>query len=442
MEIRDFFVTPIFLALVIIVAFSVRPFVTNTLTKGYFIPALAVKLFGAIALGLIYQFYYGGGDTFTYFNLGSKYIYEAFHDRPILALKLIFAGKDYATDTFEYATKIYTYGDLSSYFVVRIAGALDILTFHTYSATAILFAAISFSGLWALFNVFIRLYPARHLGIAVGIFFVPSVFFWGSGIMKDTITLGALGWATYSVYQIFILRRQIPFNILILLIAFFSLYTIKIYILLCFVPAAILWVFYSGISKVRNPLIKIMVAPVVLGLAGFLGYYSMVKVGENNPRYDIDQLANTAQITAEWIHYVSERQGGSAYSLGDFDYSPSGMLRKMPLAIWVTLYRPYLWESHNIVMLLSALESLMLLFLTLFVIYKAGPVRSLRTITSHPILVFCFVFAIVFSFAVGVSTYNFGSLVRYKIPLYPYFVTGLFVLLGYSKSERKSGALE
>jgi len=442
MEIKDFFVTPIFLIIIIALAYAVRPYVTNSLTKKYFIPGLSLKLIGAISLGLIYQFYYGGGDTFTYFNLGSKYIYQAFHDRPILALKLIFAGKDYATDTFEYATKIYTYGDLSSYFVVRIAGILDILTFHTYSATAVLFAAISFSGLWAFFNVFIRLYPARHLGIAIGIFFVPSVFFWGSGIMKDTITLGALGWATYSVYQIFMLRRQIPLNILILFIAFFSLYTIKIYILLCFVPAAILWVFYSGIHKVRNPLVKIMVAPIVLILAGLLGYYSMVKVGEDNPRYDIDQLANTAQITAEWIHYVSEREGGSAYSLGDFDYSPTGMLRKMPLAIWVTLYRPYLWESHNIVMLLSALESLTLLFFTLFVMYKTGLLRSFLMISSRPILTFCFVFAIVFAFAVGVSTYNFGSLVRYKIPLYPFFVTGLFILLGYAKKERKSGALE
>ncbi len=442
MEIRDFFVTPIFLTLIILVAYGVRPFVTTQLTRRYFIPGLSVKLFGSIALGLIYQFYYGGGDTFTYFNLGSKYIYQAFHDKPILALKLIFAGRDYATDTFEYATKIYTYGDLSSYFVVRMAGILDILTFHTYSATASLFAAISFSGLWALFNVFIRLYPARHLGIAIGIFFVPSVFFWGSGIMKDTITLGALGWATYSVYQIFMLRRQIPFNILILLIALFTIYSIKIYILLCFIPAAILWVFYSGISKVRNPLVKIMVAPVILSLAGLLGYYSMVKVGEDNPRYDIDQLANTAQITAEWIHYVSEQQGGSAYNLGDFDYSPSGMLKKMPLAIWVTLYRPYLWESHNIVMLLSAFESLGLLIFTLFVLFKAGPVRSLRIIAAHPILTFCFVFAVVFAFAVGVSTYNFGSLVRYKIPMYPYFVAALFIMLGYAKSERKREVFE
>ena len=442
MEIKDIFLTPLFLSLIIIIAYAVRPFVTNTITKRYFIPGLVVKLIGAISLGLIYQFYYGGGDTFTYFHLGSKYIYEAFHDRPILALKLIFAGKDYATDTFEYATKIYTYGDLSSYFVVRIAGAIDILTFHTYSATAVIFAAISFSGLWALYDVFVRLYSSRHLEIAVGIFFVPSVFFWGSGIMKDTITLGALGWATYSVYQIFMGHRQILLNVIIMIIAFFTIYTIKIYILLCFIPTAILWVFYSGISKVRHVLVRIMIAPVVLSLAGLLGYFSIVKVGADNTRYDINQLPKTAQITAEWIHYVSQREGGSSYTLGDFDYSPTGIIRKMPLAIWVTLYRPYFWESHNIVMVLSALESFLLLILTIVVFSKVGPIKSLRLISSHPLLTFCFIFAITFAFAVGISTYNFGSLVRYKIPLYPFLVSGLLILYGFSKSERKREALD
>jgi hypothetical protein len=38
------------------------------------------------------------------------------------------------------------------------------------------------------------------------------------------------------------------------------------------------------------------------------------------------------------------------------------------------------------------------------------------------------VFSIVFAFAIGISTFNFGSLVRYKIPIYPFFLSMLFVL--------------
>lgn len=442
MEIKDFFITPIVVAVVYALAYFVRPWVTEPQTKRYFIPGLTLKIVGGLAVGFIYQFYYGGGDTFTYFQLGSKYIWEAFRESPDIGIKLLFAGQDYVGETFKYASKIYTYGDLSSYFVVRVAGFFDLLTYHTYSATAVLFAVSSFSGLWALFHVLYRMYPDNHLGMAISVFFIPSVFFWGSGILKDTITLSALGWATYGIYYIFMAKRQRVLAGVMLALSFYTIYTIKIYILLCFLPAAILWVFYMRVKSVKNVILKIMVAPFILFMAGAIGYYAVLKVGEDNPRYDMDKIAETARVTAEWIHYVSQREGGSAYTLGDFDYSPAGMIKKFPLAVWVTLYRPYLWETRNVVMLFSALEALALFLFTLFVLYKGGLIGNFRAIVSDPFLIFCFVFSIIFAFAVGISTYNFGSLARYKIPLYPYFISGLIILLGYSKKRTNLSELE
>jgi hypothetical protein len=441
MEIKDFFITPIFLLLIYAIAYQIRPHVTDRQTRRYFLPGLSLKILGAISIGLIYQFYYEGGDTFTYFQ-GSKYVWEAFMDSPILAFKLIFAGDDYVGDTFQYASKIWTYGDSSSYFVVRVAGALDILTFHTYSATAILFAGISFSGLWALFHVLYRMYPKQHLGMAVAVLFIPSVFFWGSGILKDTITIGALGWATYAIYYLFIAKRNLAISVILLIISFYTIYAIKVYILLCFLPASILWIFLTRFSNVKNIIAKILIAPLIIVLSGILAYYSVLKVGEDSPRYNIENIAFTASETAKWIHYVSEREGGAAYSLGDFDYSPAGMLKKFPAAVWVSLYRPHLWEINNVVMLLSALESFALLLFTIYVFYKVGFVKAVKLITSKPFLIFCFVFSIFFAFAVGLTTYNFGTLVRYKIPLYPFFVSGLFILLSYSKRERKRLVLD
>jgi hypothetical protein len=55
----------------------------------------------------------------------------------------------------------------------------------------------------------------------------------------------------------------------------------------------------------------------------------------------------------------------------------------------------------------------------------------------NPDVMFCLVFAISFAFAVGVSTFNFGTLVRYKIPLMPFYGMALLVLYHLSKSERK-----
>ena len=65
MELADLFLAPIYLGILYALAYLVRPAVTNQFTKPYFIPALTLKFVGAIGLGLIYQFYYGGGDTFN-----------------------------------------------------------------------------------------------------------------------------------------------------------------------------------------------------------------------------------------------------------------------------------------------------------------------------------------------------------------------------------------
>ena len=53
-------------------------------------------------------------------------------------------------------------------------------------------------------------------------------------------------------------------------------------------------------------------------------------------------------------------------------------------------------------------------------------------------ILFSLIFSIAFAFAVGVSTYNFGTLVRYKIPLLPFFVVALILIWHHSKKETKS----
>ena len=437
MNLQDLIVTPILLILVYLLAMIIRNRITDGVIKKYFIPGLTLKIIGAISLGLIYQFYYRGGDTFNYFDRGSRYIWEAFRDSPIIGLRLLFANGEYNPETFHYASEIIYYNDLPSYFVVRVASFFDLFTFHTYSATAVLFAVFSFSGLWAMYTVFYRILPKMHLQLAIAIFFIPSVFFWGSGILKDTITIGALGWGTYAFAEIFLFRRNFLSGSIILLLSFFMIYEIKIYILLCLVPALMIWFYLSTIGKVKNLVLKTMILPFTIVLLFIGGYYSVKFIGEENHRYNLERLSYTAESTARWLSYVSERQEGSGYTLGDFDYSTAGILRKTPAAIWVTLFRPYLWEAKNLVMFISAIESLLLLIFTMFVMGSVITKKRIGILISNPIVIFCLIFSITFAFAIGLSTYNFGTLVRYKIPMMPFYIIAMFILLSYSKRPRK-----
>jgi hypothetical protein len=434
MELRDFIVTPLIILLVYAVAYVVRPYVTTDLTRRYFFPALTARIFGSLFLGLLYQFYYSGGDTFNYHTHGSRVIWEAIIDDPVQGFKLLASSGEDPLMAFQYSSRLLFYGDPSSYFIVRIATLFDLLTFSTYSATAVLFAVVSFVGLWLFFIVFVSDAAHLHKWIAVAILFVPSVIFWGSGILKDSIVLACIGALTYCVKRIFIDRSIKLTTILLLVICALVTYKVKIYVLLCFLPAVLLWIYVSAFFRIRSLVLKSLLIPFLVTLIAISGYYAVLKTGENDGRYSLGNLAQTAKITAYDIGFYSGRDAGSGYSLGELDDSFIGMLKRAPAAINVSLFRPYIWEVRNPLMLLSALESLVLLVLTIYVVFKKG--MSFFRALGDPNILFCLTFSLTFAFAVGISTFNFGTLARYKIPLLPFYALAL-IFLFYKQPTRQ-----
>ena len=149
-------------------------------------------------------------------------------------------------------------------------------------------------------------------------------------------------------------------------------------------------------------------------------------------KYSLENVATTSKNTSTYIYWISGDEG-SAYSLGDFSPTIGGMLSKFPLAVNVTLFRPYLWEAKKIIVLLSSLEAILILFITLKVLFIVGPTKAWKTISDDPTIQFCLIFSLIFAFAVGISSYNFGALSRYKIPCLPFYV--LAVLLVYYKNK-------
>jgi hypothetical protein len=434
-ELRDLIVTPLLIISIYIGAYMLRPLLTDQFTRRYFFPALTLRIIGSLALGLIYQFYYDGGDTFNYHTHGSRHIWNAFMESPQAGLKLLFSNGVDQVGIYKYSSKMIFFGDSSSYFIIRTAAVFDLLTFSSYSATAVLFSLVGFIGLWLLFITFYQMYPNLHRWFALAILFIPSVIFWGSGLMKDTITIAALGLATYACFQLFVRHNIRLYLLILLLMAMYVLYIVKIYILLTFLPAVIIWIFMSHLSRIRSVVLRYMLFPFLVSLCVVLCYFAVLKAGEDNPKYSLEMISKTAQVTAYDIRYWTGREAGSGYSLGELDGTWESMLKLLPQALNVSLFRPYLWEVRNPLMLLSALESITLLMITIYAIFSAR-LKIFRALLD-PVVLFCLVFSLSFAFAVGISTFNFGTLVRYKIPLLPFYATALVLLLHHVNRERK-----
>ena len=438
---KDLLLTPLYIGIFYLIAYGIRGSITNSYTRRYFIPALTVKFIGAISLGLIYEFYYRGGDTFNYY-IHASLISQAFTDSFQAGLKLLLtSGGTYDPQTVKYTANMFWYqAGSAEYLLSRFAAIIGLLCFNTYTIIGLFFSIISFSGVWAMYITFVKIRPQLYKQFAIAVFFVPSVFFWGSGLMKDSICLGALGWLFYAFYKGAIQKRSVLTCALIGLGVSYVLVLIKVYILLCFLPAALLWIFNENSVRIKSQLLRIAAKPVLLGIGALLAFYAATNLTKGDEKYDIDNIGERSKIVSEYLYETSIKQDGSAYTLGKQDGTLSGMTKLVPQAIVVTLYRPFLWEVHNPVMLLSSLEALVFLFFTLRIIVRAGLLKTLSLIARTPVLSLCFLFALTFAGTVGVVSNNFGTLVRYKIPMIPFYLSGLYITQSMSVSRKKMAA--
>jgi hypothetical protein len=430
----DLFLTPLFFFVLAAIAKRVRDRkypVSHPMHK-YFMPGLYLKLGGAIFIGFLYAYYYVGGDTYNYFNQ-ARTINSA--DMESWFKLMLHTSFDKDPKLYPYISQMEWYNDPSSFMVVRITAIFGLLTGTNYMPTALLFAYFSFYGIWAMYRAFVNIFPYLVKEFAVAFLFIPSVIIWGSSIFKDTVCMFALGWLTYTTFRVFIHRDFSLKNIFMLAFGFILIANVKIYILIGFVPALCAWISLTYSRKIHSTGLRWLVnlGFIALIITSFL-FFSQKFATELN-RYSLASLAKTATTTREWISYMSEVDQGSAYDLGNFDPTLKGMLTKFPQAVVVTLFRPFPWEARKVIVFLSALEALAFIYFTFKALKKKG---NIRLIIKNPTVLFCLIFSLIFAFAVGISSYNFGALSRYKIPCLPFYASFLIILLYHRKKEEES----
>lgn len=434
---NDLLITPLYIAIMYgIWGFFLKSFTKNKKLLQYKPKVFIIKTISVICFALIHEFLYGG-DTVNYTKNSATILYNKFMDEPMLILNMIFAFDQYNPTHINISNQLIFGLQTGESLVVKISTILAIFTLNTYSSISLIMGIFALSGLWATFTIFTKYYPNIHNKLAIAFFYIPSVVFWSSGVLKDTLCLGAMGWLFWSMYNIFFNGVRSPLYFIVLILSFLLLQNVKVYIILCFIPAITFWLFIQYTATIKNFVIKTIITPIffTLGIVG--AFYGATQITKNDEKYSLDKIGKTTKSTAEWIHYVSKTQNGSSYTLGTLDGTFTGMLKLAPQAINVSLFRPYLWESRNIPVFISAIESLLMLFFTIYILIKVGILRTFTIIGSTPIVLFCFIFALTFAFAVGISSYNFGTLVRYKIPLMPFYVAGLYIMEGFIEKKRK-----
>ena len=434
----DYFLLPFYLVIIFVIAnnFRNKNYQEGHPWRPYFMSALMIKMGGSIFISMLYQYYYHGGDTTVYFT-HSKVINSAFWESPLKWFNLLFRlVPSYSGDYIEYTSQLYWYDAPANYLVATVSALAGMLTFNCYLENALLFAVLSFTGSWAIFRTFASQYPHLTKHIAIAVLYIPSTFIWGSGLFKDTICMFGLGWMLYGTFQFLIQRKFSLKTILLTVIGFYLIVVIKVYIVLAFIPALGLWIVFTYSHKIKSSALRTFIKTgfAAVTILGFV--YAANTFSSELGSYSLEKIATTSTVTRNYIESTSGDES-SGYSLGDIEPNLGGMLKKLPLAVNVTLFRPYIWESRKPIIFLNALEAFLFLAVTLKILFVIGPVKVWKAISSDPNIQFLLIFTIIFAFAVGISTYNFGALSRYRIPCLPPFALALTLIYYRYKSPEE-----
>jgi len=407
-----------------------RAFSLPGVKKRWVLAAFYLKVLAGLGLTYIYTSYYSGrnnADIFRYFD-DSKVMYDAVKTSPSDYLTMLSGINDdqqYFFDNYyskmdnwylKYQTVMYN----DSHTIIRINAFIRLFSFGFFHVHNIIFIILGFIGLMAFYKTFIKYFSNKAMALYAAVFLIPSVVFWSSGILKESLLIFALGLLLYSYQQLLF----ISFNFGRILLLFFSLvlmYFTKTYVLAVMIPV-ILANTWIVLTNNRHAFAKQLIS--ILFFVNIA-----VLVGNLFPDFNVFHLITNK--LHDFTNLALYCNAGSMIDPVPLEPHFLSVLKYSPVAVLNTLFRPFPNDVNSLIMVPVLIENIIIaIAIILTIIFHEKKVQHVR------IIFFCLFFVVVLSIITGLTTPVLGALARYRIPLLPFLFMMLFLLIDFEKIER------
>ncbi len=133
------------------------------------------------------------------------------------------------------------WNDLKANVFFKLVSVFDIFSFGQYYVNVIFYAFISLFGPMAIYRVMIDVFPNKKNILLIAIFFIPSFFYWSSGIHKEGLIFTGIA---LIIYHIYFGNKEKRFGIkrwLGILLGLFILLLLRNFVLVIILPAIFAW---------------------------------------------------------------------------------------------------------------------------------------------------------------------------------------------------------
>lgn len=396
------------------------------------------KILMGLAFGLVYILYYERhGDTVFYWQ-GAKKLNLLLLENPGAYWHEIFSTppRDYIPS---YFSKVgnppsWIYSEPNSWFVCKLANFLSFFSFGSYLTLNLFFSVISTCISWRFFRYMNKILLTKTSYIALACLFIPSVAFWCTGLIKDTIAICAIFVTTISILKL--IRKDynslaaVLFN---LLLSYYLLYSIRPFLVICTV-IPLLMILIFKVNRNKSFVTKFLTRTFGISLTiGFLLFYfgNTGTFGE----FSAESVFQTAEVIQKDM-LNNAGYTGKRYYLSIQEFSGTNLLFVAPEAIATALFRPFIWEADGIFMLLNGLENLFILYLCVRFFLTRRKDRLINELKNNEFYLYALFLVLILGYFIGLTSGLFGTLVRLKTPLMPYFL--LIVFYKWVDAEKQS----
>jgi hypothetical protein len=390
----------------------------NGLAPWMTVLAFALKCAAGIALWYMYSHMIDidrrDADIFKYFDDGLV-MQSAFNESAGTYLQLIL-DKDGA-DLNSYYDSMYNWD--RSYALIQLNDNRTMIRLHSLMAFVsggdilthiVFFNLLAFIGLVFLFKGFGEFYNVKGWVFIVACILPPSLLFWGSGLLKESVVLLPLGLSFYGASALY--RGHGGKMFLLAGLVLFSF--IKPYVLLSLFPALLYLIarHFTGWKPLISALTVGISCVIVLALSGLSAKYDVIGI--------------LALKQKDFVNVALMSDAGSLVDIPKIKGLFSFLLNS-PEAIFRTFARPGLWEVRSGMDGLAAIENsgYILLVLCAFIFRKKN--------FNVDLLMTCLIFLIGMGILIGSVTPVLGAVVRYKVPALPFLMMAVLHMIDFNK---------
>lgn len=375
------------------------------------------KIAAGTALWAVYTYLYTDrttADIFKYFD-DSFHMYKALPGHPVDYLKMLFG---YQNDTPEFLKTYYLqmnnwerhyesnlYNDAHT--IIRFNAAVRLISFGEFHVHTVIAAFLSFLGSVGIYRVFVHRLPGLERPLLLVLFLLPSVLFWSSGVIKESLLFFGLGLLLHQLHRI-TGARQRWYDLVLALFALALLFLLKFYVLMSLVPALVFFLWSTG----RTGWSAWWRAIVVFGAFALIGTNIQVIL----PGTDILGILTMKQ--RDFVGLAQQMNSGSFVMPVLLLPEVELFAAQSPYALFITFLGPLVYAGPGAMGLISAAENLAIVLVVMICLIYRRPWAKV----DLPLLLALIGFVLVLALVIGWTTPVMGAVVRYRTPLLPFLL--------------------